>query len=424
MENKLTIAVIGAGASGMTAAIAAAKNGADVTLFEKNERVGKKILATGNGKCNLSNLEFSLAHYYCRDKEKLKEVFDLFSLWDAVAFFESMGLMVKAKNGGYLYPYSEQASSVLDVLRMELSRRGVKTMTATEIICADYSEEKHMFQLKESNGKISYFDRLIVACGSPASLKKDEGKSGYEFAKGFGHKINPIVPGLVQLKSEDSFIKALAGVRCQASIKLMVDGQEKGQETGELQFTEYGISGIPVFQISRVAGYALLENKSVTVQVDFFPEHEKKMYGYMAKLRYEEQKYKTLEDYLIGTQNKKINMVMIKQAGFKPGMKTGELDFKEVWSIVKQYKAFPIHISGVNSMENAQVCAGGVDFDQVNAKLESSLVKGLYFVGEMLDVDGRCGGYNLQWAWSSGYVAGRDAAGGDEASLIKNENID
>lgn len=411
MENKLTIAVIGAGASGMTAAIAAAKNGAEVTLFEKNDRVGKKILATGNGKCNLSNLEFSTEHYYCQDKDKLKEVFDSFSVWDAVSYFESMGLMIKAKNNSYLYPYSEQASSVLDVLRMELSRCGVKTVADAEIVHACFNKEKHKFQIKDRNEKICCFDKLIISCGSPASLKKGEGMSGYELAKGFGHRINPIVPGLVQLKSGDSFIKALAGVRCQAGIKLMVDGQEMGQETGEVQFTEYGISGIPVFQISRTAGYALLENKPVTVLVDFFPEHEEKSYGYMAKLRYEEQKHKTLENYLTGTQNKKINMVMIKQAGLKPGMKAEELDFKTIWGIMKLYKAFPVHISGINSMENAQICAGGVDFREVSCELESSLVNGLYFTGEILDVDGKCGGYNLQWAWSSGYVAGRNAAG-------------
>lgn len=411
MEGKAKIAVIGAGASGMIAAITAARCGAEVTLFEKNDRVGKKILATGNGKCNLSNLEFGIEHYYCKDKDKLNKFFSRFSVWDAISFFENTGLMIKSKNG-YLYPYSEQASSVLDVLRMELGRAGVKVVTGAEIVSAACCSGKENFQLKDKDGKKHYFNKVIAACGSPASLKKGEGMTGYELAKGFGHKINPIVPGLVQLRSDDGFIKALAGVRCQANVRLMINGQEKACETGELQFTEYGISGIPVFQMSRVAAYALKENKSVTVLVDFFPDREEKTFACANRLRFEAQPDKTLEDYLTGTQNKKINMVMIKLSGLKPGMKAEDAGWKKIWGIMQQYRAFPIHISRANPIENAQVCAGGVDMAQVNSQLESELVKGLYFAGEILDVDGKCGGYNLQWAWTSGYIAGASAAEG------------
>lgn len=412
MESQTRIAIIGAGASGMTAAITAARNGADVTLFEKNDRVGKKILATGNGKCNLSNLEFGVEHYYCADKDKLDKLFTIFPVCEAISFFESIGLMIKNKNG-YLYPYSEQASSVLDVLRMELERCGVRTVTATEIVDAAYCEENKIFRLKDREGRSYCFNRVIIACGSPASLKKGEGLKGYELAKHFGHKINSTVPGLVQLRSDDNFIKALAGVRCQAELKLMIDGQEAVKETGELQFTEYGISGIPVFQMSRIAAYALREKKSVTVLVNFLPDLEQEVFACVSRLRYEAQPDKTLEDYLTGTLNKKINMVMIKLAGLKPGIKAGDAGWKKIWQMMQMYRSFVIHISKVNSMENAQICAGGVDFGEVSARLESELVRGLYFAGEVLDVDGKCGGYNLQWAWTSGYVAGLYAAGGD-----------
>lgn len=411
MESQTRIAVIGAGASGMTAAITAARNGAEVTLFEKNDRVGKKILATGNGKCNLSNLEFGVEQYYCEDKDKLDQLFDIFPVYEAISFFENIGLMIKNKNG-YLYPYSEQASSVLDVLRMELERCRVKVVTGAEIVDVVYCDGNRTFQLKDRNGKAYHFNNVIIACGSPASLKKGEGMTGYELAKHLGHKINPIVPGLVQLRSDDSFIKALAGVRCQAEVKLMIDGQEAACEKGELQFTEYGISGIPVFQMSRIAAYALKENKSVSVFIDFFPDLDSKTFAYASRLRYEAQPDKTLEDYLTGTQNKKINMVMIKLSGLKPGLKAGEAGWEKVWAMMQKYRAFAIHISKANSMENAQICAGGVDFGQVSMQLESNLVKGLYFTGEILDVDGKCGGYNLQWAWTSGYIAGLYAAGG------------
>lgn len=407
MGNK--VGIVGAGASGMTAAITAAREGAEVTLFEKNDRAGKKILATGNGKCNLSNLEFNLDQYYCEDKEKLQKQFDLFPVWETLSFFESMGLMVKSKNG-YIYPYSEQASAVLDILRIELKRHKIKVMTDTEIRDVIYSNKNKKFVLEDQNSKNYYFDRVILSCGSPASLKKGEGKTGYEIAGKLGHKIKPLVPGLVQLKSNDSFIKALKGVRCQAGLKLIVSGQEEACEKGELQFTEYGISGIPVFQISRIAAYALKQNKSVDVIVNFFPDQEEKMFAYLCRLRYETMPDKTLEEYLVGTQNKKINMIMIKQAGMHPQMRAEEAGWKKIRGMMLNYQAFPIHICDVNSMDKAQICAGGVDYSQVNESMQSDLVKGLYFTGEMIDVDGKCGGYNLQWAWTSGYIAGMNAA--------------
>lgn len=420
MNGKMKVAVIGAGASGMMAAVTAAKYGADVTLFEKNERVGKKILATGNGKCNLGNLDFSVEQYYCEDKEKLKKIFRVFSVWDTMLFFENIGLMIKNKNG-YLYPYSEQASAVLDVLRMELNRTRVEVMTGIEIISAVYSDEVKRFELKDSKGNWYEFQKIIIACGSPASLKKGEGMSGYELARHFGHQVTPVVPGLVQLKSNDSFIKALAGVRCQAKIRILVNGEEEASENGELQFTEYGVSGIPVFQVSRLAAYALKSGKNVEVVVDFFPDQDDNVFACMNKLRYEAQGDKALEDYLTGTLNKKINMVMIKQAGLKPGIKVEEVGFQKIGKLMQQCRAFPIHISSVNSVENAQVCAGGVSMKQVSTELESEFVENLYFTGELLDVDGKCGGYNLQWAWSSGYIAGRNAAGSSTKEMAKED---
>lgn len=404
----------------MVAAITAVQYGAEVTLFEKNERVGKKILSTGNGKCNLGNLAFSMEQYYCEDKEKLHKMFRVFSVWDAMAFFRNMGLMIKDKNG-YLYPYSEQASAVLDILRTELKRTCVNVVTEAEIISAAYCEDKKVFKLQDKEGNTYEFQKLIIACGSPASQKRGEGMTGYKLAKQFGHQISPVVPGLVQLKSGDSFIKALAGVRCQAIVKLLIDDRETASENGELQFTDYGVSGIPVFQISRLAAYALEEKKNVKVLVDFFPGQEERAFTCMSRLRYEAQMDKKMEDYLTGTLHKKINMVMMKQARVKPGVKAQDLGFKKVDELMRQYRSFIIHISGVNSVQNAQVCAGGVSIKQVSTELESELVKGLYFAGEVLDVDGKCGGYNLQWAWSSGYIAGRNAAGSSTREIAEKE---
>ncbi len=409
MENRIRIAIIGAGASGMTAAITAARQGAEVTLYEKNDRVGKKILATGNGKCNLSNMNFTLDQYYCDDKEKLGKVFRVFSVWDTVSFFESMGLMIRNKNGG-LYPYSEQASAVLDVLRMELRRNQVKVVSESEIKKISFKRERSVFEVEDQEKGICSYDSLILACGGPASLK-DDAVSGYKLAESFGHRINPVVPGLVQLRSDETFCKALAGVRSTAKITLMIENCPAGEETGEVQFTEYGVSGIPVFQISRTAAYALKAKKDVQLLVDFFPDQETKAFVYLSRLRYEAHKDKTLEEFLTGTLNKKINMVLIKRNGLKAGMKTEDAGYERLRDLFLQSRNFPIHISGVNSMENAQVCAGGVDFGEIDVQMQSVKVPGLYFAGEIVDVDGKCGGYNLQWAWTSGYVAGMNAAG-------------
>ncbi len=420
MENKMKIAVIGAGASGMMAAISAAKYGAEVTLFEKNERVGKKILATGNGKCNLGNLAFSTDHYYCEDKEKLHKIFRVFSVWDVMTFFENIGLMVKSKNN-YLYPYSEQASAVLDVLRMELKRAKIEVVTEVEITDAVYRKEEELFELKDASDRGYQFKKLIIACGSGASLKKGEGMRGYELAQRFGHKISPVVPGLVQLESNDSFIKALSGVRCQAGIRLLVDGSEAASENGELQFTQYGVSGIPIFQVSRIASYAIREGKKVEVVIDFFPEQDEKTFTYMNRLRYESLMDKKLEDFLTGTLHKKINAVMLKQAGLKPSMTAEDAGWQKVLALMEQYRAFVVHICGDHSIENAQVCAGGVMLSQISTEMESEVVKGLYFAGEVVDVDGECGGYNLQWAWTSGYIAGRNAAGFSTKEIAEDE---
>lgn len=408
MKNNIKIAVIGGGASGMTAAITAARQGAEVILFEKNDRVGKKLLATGNGKCNLSNIEFSMDQFYCSDKEKLQKIFDRFSPWDTVSFFESMGLMVKEKNKG-LYPYSEQASAVLDILRMELTRNKVHVITGAEIEKV-IRQDKSVFEIKDKTGRNYVFDRLILCSGSGAGLKS-AGQSGYGIARKFGHRVIPVVPGLAALKSDEKFCKALGGVRCNAKLTLMIDGEPKAEESGEVQFTEYGISGIPVFQFSRQAAYALKDKKEVNVFTDFFRDQTEQSFPFFVRLRYESSKEKTLEDFLTGTLNKKINMVLIKRSGLKPGMTAEEAGYEKILQLMQMSRKFPIHIYDVNTMDNAQVCAGGVDLEEIDLSMESLLVPGLYFAGEIVDVDGKCGGYNLQWAWSSGYVAGMSAAG-------------
>lgn len=403
------IAVIGAGAAGMMAAITAASGGGRVVIYEKNERVGKKLLATGNGKCNLSNMDMDITHYYTGHPELAGRILSQFTVLDTIAFFNHIGMIIREKNG-YLYPFSEQASTVLDILRLRLEDLSVKVHCKCEITSVErVTGGKLMVRAGDCGGT---YDSVIVACGSRASLKKAEGFSGYHLAAAMGHGFVPVVPALVQLRCREEFLKALAGVRCQALLTLMTDGISGQQERGELQFTEYGISGIPVFQFSRQAAYALLEKRTVAVNVDFFPDHDETAYAEFIGERYRSGADKTLADFLLGMTNKKINQIMIRLNGCKGTDVVSSLSAPKVEQILWNYKKLRLQITAVNSFEHAQVCAGGIPLHELSDNLESLLVPHLYFVGEMLDVDGRCGGYNLQWAWSSGFVAGRDSIEG------------
>lgn len=408
-SNTIRIAIIGGGAAGMMAAITATENHAKVTLFEKNDRVGKKILATGNGKCNLSNLDFSVAQYYCKAPAKLQKIFEKFSVQDTIQFFQEKGLMIRDKNQ-YLYPYSEQASAVQDTLRKYLNQ--VEVITDAEIVQIDHRNDKQNFEVKDQAGCCYYYDKVILACGSPASLKKGEGMTGYKLAAQAGHQINKLMPGLVSLQSNDSFIKALAGVRSQAHISLWINSQKVAEEQGELQFTDYGISGIPVFQISRLVSEAIHQDKNakMRVNIDFFPEISNEAYQEFVKKRFNNLQEDNLEQFLSGTVNKKINIVMMKQVDLKPNKLVKEIGLKSILSLMQLYKNFVINITGPNTLDKAQICAGGVDFAQVTESMESTIRSGLYFAGEIVDIDGKCGGYNLQWAWSSGYIAGKSAS--------------
>lgn len=400
------ILVIGAGASGMMAAIQAAIAGAQVTIYEKTDRVGKKILATGNGKCNLSNQNMDLSNYYCEDYDKLANCFSRFSVQDTVSFFESNGLMLKERDG-YLYPYCEQASVVLDVLRLCLKKYNVNVVTSvTDIILS--VKKNGRFSVDSSVGN-KEFDSVILACGSKAGMKNAT-TEGYNYAKAFGHRIVPLEPALVQVRCEEDFFQAVAGVRCKAKISLYMDNVLKASEQGELQLTDYGISGIPVFQISRLIAKAIRNKNSVSVEIDFVPAMEDAEWEQLITDRITQYYGFSLEEFLTGLLHKKISLMLLKQYGLKPAEKLSKENEKFVMELCEAMKKFIVTPKCVNGFEQAQVCSGGIDFSELNENLESIYCPGLYICGEMIDVDGKCGGYNLQWAWTSGYIAGTSAA--------------
>lgn len=399
------VGIIGAGAAGMMAAIQAARSGGEVTLFEKNERIGKKILMTGNGKCNLTNKSFSLDDYNSTNKEFLSVFFSRFGVEDTIVFFQELGLLLKNK-AGYLYPLSEQASTVLDVLRFEIKRLEIQTITEEEVTSL-HRKKDFLVQTKKQN---YHFDNILITTGGKACPKSGSDGTGFQFASKLGHHIIDPVPALVQLKCSGDFWKLIAGVRCDANIKLTVGNQEKAVERGELQITDYGISGIPIFQLSRYAAYGIQSRQTVNAFIDFLPDYSLEDLLTSAQEHYKIRKQDTAEEFFTGYLNKKLMFLFMKLVGIKANSLTKNNPFGQIQKVFEQMKEYRVVITDTNSFQNAQVCAGGVPLTEITEKMESNIVKGLYFAGEILDVDGRCGGYNLQWAWTSGYLAGLNMA--------------
>ena len=407
---KKTIGIVGGGAAGMMAAILAARNGAYVTLLEGTDRVGKKLLSTGNGRCNLSNRNMGLEMYHTNSPRRLEGWLNQFTTEDITELFRSLGVLTKPIGDG-LYPVSGQASSVLDALRFELEREQrilVRTdFRVDRISCAD---GKKQIQLWKGGEKL-VFDRVILACGGRAAPKTGSDGSGYRLAEMLGHSLVPIVPALVQLRCREDWFKSVTGVRAEAELLLEDHKTGRIQERGELQLVDYGISGIPVFQLSGRINYILREKKEAALKIDFLPGYAKEDFPEkMIRERMPVENCGTVEEYFTGVLHKKLMTLLIKLAGLRPSEPAAGADLQRIRKVYALCRELTVHVTGSNSFEHAQVCAGGVPLDELTECLESKKAPGVYFAGEILDVDGRCGGYNLHWAWCSGYLAGVFAA--------------
>jgi hypothetical protein len=426
MQKKIVVA--GGGASGLTAAIFAARRGAQVTILEHKDSVGKKILVSGNGKCNLTNMSGFEGKYYSSDEASLDKIYrtlEKFNATDTRKFFLGLGLCTKEKRDGYVYPASEQASTVLEMLLSECNRLGIKIETNCEVksikdgevkfiryIKEPSTENKKGYKVTESRETITY-DKLILAMGGKAAKVAGSDGSGYYFATTIGHSIIEPLPGLVQLKCEGDYYKELAGVRAQVRLALYIDDKFVTSENGELQLTEYGISGIPVFQISRLVARALHEGHSCTVWINLIPF----LSGYMNDLNIfnlERFSYKTIEELFTGIVHKKLATIICKYYDIEPTAKVGDLDFDKILSCIKGLANFEVKVLDVNSFDNAQVCSGGVPLLEVDNDFRSLKDPNIYITGELLDCDGVCGGYNLQWAWATGAIAGNSAGGSND----------
>lgn len=419
------VTVIGGGAAGLVAAITAARYGAKTLIIEHMDRVGKKILSTGNGKCNYTNALQGVSYYRGEDPAFVLPIFKQFGQKDTVKFFRELGIYPKVRKG-YFYPASEQASAVLDVLRLECDYQNIAIHTSCHI--KSIQNTQNGYRINTDNDIIST-RRIIFATGLLAAPKTGSDGSAFPLIQKLGHHLIEVVPALVQLQGKQSFFKALAGIRVEAAIHLYIKEsrlkKEKASvlgdmtgwqlvctETGELQLTDYGISGIPVFQISRFATRGLQEQKAVCAHIDFLPSlGEKKLLEMLEMRFYTYGRGKDCSEALIGLFNKKLSDVLLKESGIGLHLLAQEIKRKQLMRLCSIIKQFHVDIIGSKSFDAAQVCAGGVRTSEVDREtLESKFAKGIYFAGEVLDIDGTCGGYNLQWAWSSGYVAGMHAA--------------
>ena len=407
----MRIGVVGGGASGMMAAITAAGYGAEVTIIEHTGRVGKKLLSTGNGKCNFTNQKLSKDDYNGNHPSFVEPVLAAFGTAATIQFFEDCGMLSVSKRDGYFYPYTGQASTVQNILRYKLESLGVIIKTET-YIKEIRRRDAGGFVVKTDKGN-ECFDKLILACGGNAAPGTGSDGSGYKLARAFGHKIFKPLPVLTYLKSREPLLKEMAGVRVNAELSLYIDGVKCREEEGELQLNKDNLSGIPVFQLSHDAISALDKGKKVTILVDFIPCYsEREAVAFLRKIR---QVYADfpVSEAICGMLHKKVCGAVLHREGIRFETCMRECSEDMCKRLVSCMKKFKFEITSHPGFEAAQATMGGVDTTQVDENLMSRLADGLYFAGEILDIDGRCGGYNLQWAFSSGYVAGCHSVNGE-----------
>ncbi|NLX01145.1 MAG: NAD(P)/FAD-dependent oxidoreductase [Syntrophomonadaceae bacterium] len=409
MEKKRQVIVVGGGAAGMIAAISARRLGADVTILEKNPRVGKKILATGNGRCNFTNINADVGYYHGNNPKFTYSALSNFTVDDTIKFFEKLGIAHKVEDFGKVFPMSDQASSVLDVFLYELNQLGVNVVCDANV---KDIRKNGQFLIELEDGKVYKGDRVIITTGGKAMPSSGSDGNGYDLAARLGHTIIDIFPALVQLKLEGPFFKRLDGVKFVGTTEIIHNNKSVAIDRGDILFTNYGVSGPPILQISRKAVELLKAGQEAYLKItimDMMPIEELRTF---LKKRWQISSSKPVDFSLVGFINKRLIPVVLMEAGINDaGRPVASLSAKEQERIIDILTDWRFKVRGTRSWPSAQVTAGGVDTREINQDtMESKLIEGLFFAGEIIDIDGQCGGFNLQWAWSSGYIAGQSAA--------------
>ena len=421
--RPVRVAVIGGGASGCMAAITAAQAGADVHIFEKNEKPGKKLYATGNGRCNLTNLHMDDSCYHTRTADKngsslIHSAIERYSPADQIRFFADLGVPVYDRDG-YVYPRTNQAQTVVRALEKRIAALGIRVHTGCPVRKIRRSQQgtkadDAVFYVDCNDREARAFDTVILCTGGMAGPQYGTTGDGYRLAASFSHKISTPLPALTALECRGQFLKRAAGVRCRAAVTLYTGNDKKqireGREEGEVQMTDYGISGIPVMQISGMAARLLESKQRVFVQIDFLPEFSDSAFSDEIERRMREDRSQMLGDLFLGLVHKKILDLLLAEKGLQAEMKARRIDDAGIRQILQSMREYTLEVIQVKSFKQAQVTSGGILLEDTDADFQSRLQPGLFFAGEVLDVDGRCGGYNLQWAFATGYIAGLAAA--------------
>jgi len=402
------VAIVGGGASGLAAAVMARRLGASVVVLERNARVGKKLLTTGNGRCNLTNALAAPGDYFGATGV-MAGAMSAFPPAKVVAFFESLGLMCVETRGSRVFPLSDQASAVLDVLRFALDESSAEILTGFEV--KGISKNGH-FSLSAGDGRAVAASRVILATGGPASPSAGGTDAGFPLFRQMRHHVSKLFPALTQLETAPEPVRPLKGIRFDGGITLYVDGQPAASDRGDILFAEYGISGTAVMAVSRFAAVALDEKRRVEASLSALDMDREAALSLLSE-RVARAPRRPLEDFLTGTVNKRLGQTLLKAAGALPFSRAAEsLTGAELSAIARNLVDFRLPVTGTRGFMTAQVTAGGAASDEFSPDtLESTRVKGLYACGEALDVDGPCGGYNLQWAWASGFFAAMNAVG-------------
>ena len=401
----MVVGIIGAGASGMAAALAAAENpDVQVILMERQARVGRKLAATGNGRCNLSNIHAAHKGYHGEEASFADAAISAFDPQKTLDWFAGLGLFTVTEDSGKVYPYSDQANSVVDVLRFALEKPNITMEMGFEV--EKVKKTADGFRVEGTEGVVDCH-KLIIACGGLAGTKLGGTMSGYKLLRSFGHKATKLRPTLVQIKSSWNGCASLKGVRANCHAKIFHNGEPFNESVGELQFTEYGISGPVIFEISRDV---CQEKGDWVCKLDFLPHISEE--NLEAELFRRRDTNLPASELLTGILHNRLGRVLTQAAGISTHAPIRQLEDWEIREVARTVKGFDVALTEPMGMDSAQVTAGGIltrDFDPNT--MESRIVPGLYACGEVLDIDGDCGGYNLQWAWSSGRMAGLHAGG-------------
>lgn len=399
------IVIIGGGASGLVSAIIAARKGKKVTILERNNICGKKILVTGNGRCNYFNEDQNIKHYRSNDTELLKEIITKKNQEKVLQFFKEIGIEPKIKNG-YYYPFSNQAVSIQNALLTEIKNLNIEIRNEVEVRKIKKQNDKFIIMTDKENIEAI---KIIISTGSKSAPKTGSDGSGYKICKELGHTIIEPLPALVQLKGKEKYFKEWNGIRADVAINLYEDNKEIAKEVGEIQLTDYGISGICVMNLSGRVARGLYTGKDEYIKINFLSNLNintvQECIGFIDK-RNKSMKNRTISELLDGIINYKLLNVLLKNLKNK---QWNEISAKDKEKIAESLVELKVNIIDTNSFDKSQVCSGGIPLKEINVNtMESKLVNGLYIIGELLDCDGDCGGYNLTWAWITGIIAGEE----------------